>query len=530
MYFVLTASKDTYITDKIINNSFSASDANVGQAATLDLFRLYDESSLSGMISTNELSRALIKFDFGRIQKLMSSELDLNHGSFNCSLELFDIMGGQVTPSDFTLICFPLSQSFDEGLGRDTVSFSDLDASNFYTASYVNGTSVGWFASGANEQGKITHPGTYPENIDVIVSGNLNDGGGMAGLGATQYFKNGTENLKLDVTTIVSATIASILPDHGFRLSFTGSQEEDNQTRFVKRFASRHVRNRSLQPRLVVSYDNTILDHHQNFYFDLSGSIFLNNFHRGQAANLLSGSTTLTQLTGSDCLSLTLRTGSFKETYVVSQHQAGTKQLPNNTNEAAYSYVTGVYSATFAIPFANTTVVDFNTTLMQMAARTGSLTFDEYWHTKDRTVTFYTGSLTIKRNQRTSFNDAGRNLDLIVTNARPSYDKTERVRFRIFVKEFGVQDKALRVPYQVKSLVLEEAYYRVIEIDTGAVIIPFKKNNNGTRMSTDSEGMFFDVYMDSIPPGRNYTFEFDVLDRGTSFIHEAKNVRFRVEA
>ena len=46
MYRILTASKDTYITNKIIDNSFRASDANVGEAGTLDLFKLYDENKI----------------------------------------------------------------------------------------------------------------------------------------------------------------------------------------------------------------------------------------------------------------------------------------------------------------------------------------------------------------------------------------------------------------------------------------------------------------------------------------------------
>ena len=45
MYRILTASKDTYITNKIINNSFRATDANLGSAGTLDLFKLYDENN-----------------------------------------------------------------------------------------------------------------------------------------------------------------------------------------------------------------------------------------------------------------------------------------------------------------------------------------------------------------------------------------------------------------------------------------------------------------------------------------------------
>ena len=45
MYRIMSSSKDTYITNKVIDNSFTASDANVGKAGTLDLFKLYNESN-----------------------------------------------------------------------------------------------------------------------------------------------------------------------------------------------------------------------------------------------------------------------------------------------------------------------------------------------------------------------------------------------------------------------------------------------------------------------------------------------------
>ena len=61
MYLVLTASKDTYITDKIIDGAFRAKDANVGRAGTLDLFKLYSESTLSGTDDPIEVSRALLQ-------------------------------------------------------------------------------------------------------------------------------------------------------------------------------------------------------------------------------------------------------------------------------------------------------------------------------------------------------------------------------------------------------------------------------------------------------------------------------------
>ena len=60
MILQLTASSDTYITNKIINNSFSASDANVGRAGTIDLFKLYNESSFTGLAETSPVLSATL--------------------------------------------------------------------------------------------------------------------------------------------------------------------------------------------------------------------------------------------------------------------------------------------------------------------------------------------------------------------------------------------------------------------------------------------------------------------------------------
>ena len=113
-------------------------------------------------------------------------------------------------------------------------------------------------------------------------------------------FVKGTEDLLVDVTRIVSATVAGQMPDFGFRISLSGSDENDNKTRFVKRFASRHIADPSLRPKIEVSFDDSLQDNHRNFFFDMSGSLFLNSFGRSSTANIVSGSA-LTAITGSNC-------------------------------------------------------------------------------------------------------------------------------------------------------------------------------------------------------------------------------------
>ena len=58
------ASKDTFITNVAIRNSFRVEDANVGQAGELTLLKLHEESVLPNTSSgVQEISRILIKFD-----------------------------------------------------------------------------------------------------------------------------------------------------------------------------------------------------------------------------------------------------------------------------------------------------------------------------------------------------------------------------------------------------------------------------------------------------------------------------------
>ena len=99
MFYIITASADTYLTNKIIDNSFKATDSNVGRAGTLDLFKLYNEStfiSASQRVtsSIDEISRILVKFDYSELQSLTGSVLDLNHSSFKAELQLFEIVLG----------------------------------------------------------------------------------------------------------------------------------------------------------------------------------------------------------------------------------------------------------------------------------------------------------------------------------------------------------------------------------------------------------------------------------------------------
>jgi hypothetical protein len=329
-------------------------------------------------------------------------------------------------------------------------------------------------------------------------------------LSVEQVFESGEEDLYVDVTRVVSATLVGLIPDHGFRISFSGSQESDQKTRFVKRFATRHTTNTRNRPKLRILFDDTVRDDHENFFFDVSGSIFLNNRPRGTLTNLVSGSS-LTSIAGTNCLLITLTSGTFSTSFTGSQHRIGSQFQP------------GVYSASFAIP-------SVTTALTGTVAENGEVTFTEIWSSLDRTVAFLSSSITIKVIDRNAFDNVPEILVPAVVNSKVSYRQSEKTRFRLFIQSESMDDITFsKEPLEAKSEIFHQAYYRIKDAYSNDVLIPFDDVNNSTKLSTDSKGMYFDLFMDGLDTGRVYQIDLLVKDSGSEQIFTDLGARFRVD-
>jgi hypothetical protein len=516
MFYIITASSDTYITDKILQNKFRATDANVGRAGTLDLFKLYDESIFTqdGIIvtsSVSELSRILIKFDYENLVSLTSSSLDLNSDTFKAELRLTEINSGVPVPRDFSVIANPLAVKFDEGSGKSTSQFSDVDVANFITASVTAGTPSLWNVTGSGQGGYLNSSG-----IDYVTSGSI--GSAEIDFGASKTFVEGPGDLVLDVTKQVSSSLANDMVNHGFRIAFSGSYESDTKTRFVKRFASRHSRNRLLVPRLLLTWDNSIQDRHLDLQFNVSSSLFLKNFISGRPANLVSGSA-LTELTGQNCLNLRFVSGSGTATETtfnvpVSQHTGSTDG----------SGMVGVYSGTFNLDEFNTTFFGNSTKYVD------EIELKEIWSSNDLTVSFFSGSVKIRKGSRSTAGFSNRRLHVSVVNAQSAYREGDEASFRLFVEDLDktLNEKAYKLPRRRTSEVFDVAHYRLVDKETGTIIVPFDKIRNSTRVSTDADGMYISFLTAGLPKGRTYTIHLLVNDRGIERLFSLDDISFTV--
>ena len=505
MFRILSSSKDSYITNKIIKNSFRATDANVGSAGTLDLFKLYNESKITGETNPIEYSRILIKFPVLEIKQMDDQKLiDINDTSFKAYIKLHDVYGGQTTPKNFHAILFPLAKPFDEGNGFDIVNFSDLGSTNFITSSIINGQAIEWDLPGAMKSGSLND-----NNIDVIVSGTLFNEEGPVSLSPIQYFETGEEDLFIDVTTIVSGTCAGLIPDYGFLIALSGSYEKNDKTYFVKRFASRDSTRSSQRPKLLLKFNDSINDSHNDMIFNITSSLFLQNYHHDNLSNILSGSSAI-EVEGENCMILKIESGSFKKTFDVSQAMIGRHRKE------------GIYSASFSIS-------SYDELLYNDIVASGSITFNEVWTNSQETVTYLSSSLVVKKENRRIANTKNQNNVLVsVLNLSKEYTQGEKINIRVFAEDRDKDIVYVKTPFEKKSQIFNNMYYRVVDALDGSIIIDFDKSFKSTKLSTDNDGMFFNFYTDSLPKGRLYQFEFLITRNNSDTVIRDAASKFKI--
>lgn len=501
MIKILRADKDSYITDRVIKSQRTTR-ANVGAAATLDLFKLYGYTS-SGSNPNIELSRLLIHFNLDPIRNLISeNKIDITHNSFKTYLKLFDVYGGQPTPRNFTVTVNPLSRSFEEGLGRDIVLFSDNDTCNFLTGSRVQGQ---WLLSGCGFGGGL------PGNVDYITASIEAPGVSFTN---TQFFTSGEENLCIDVTNTISATLSNVIPDEGFRISFDSSHEEDTKTYFVKRFAARTAYDVTKRPALLVTFDNSIQDDTQCLTFDSPCSLFLRNYSRGSSANLLSGSL-LTELTGTNCIKLKMITeisgGYYTLNFSGSQYSLG------------QNFQTGIYSATFTIDSSDANI-------KQKLLLSSSINFIPVWSSNDETITFLSGTIvTIYPTDRTN---SVQNYNFVVSvhGINDEILSTEEKTLRVHIFD-STSPKiiASRLPKELPGVVVHDVHYRVREIITDNVEIPFDTINNSTKVSSDSKGMYFLLDATNLSANKSYVIDIMIITNSFREVYLNASPTFKIK-
>lgn len=468
----VTCSADAYIAARVIDGTWTYG-GNTGRAGTLDIYKLYGQTStVSGGVRTPniELTRALVEFDGAWIAAASASgQLDTSHASFRASLVLHDAYGGQPAPENVVIVAYPLGRRFREGDGRDIVFLSDADATNWISAS--NGDT--WYLTGCGLGGPA---GSGVDYITQDINGALD---------ASVVLSDGTEDAILDVTRSVVDWTAGLLPNLGYRLSLTASQETDASSYFVKRFSSRHALNVGRRPMIRVGWDASIWDSSLNPVLDEINTVFTQFSDNGVPAPAHAYGI---QLTGPNCMLLQLSSGSWSASFNVSQHVG------------AEGSVVGLYSSSFGISSLDPIVEAHLLT-------TGSFTADVTWQT--------TGGAYVRAGAPLTFRRAGDAPSVALERVIVSYadlasEYDSDALIQVLLSTFDPGSQHIRVtkkPRTSANVPIRGLHVAVHDAITNARIIGPDTIHNSTLASLTATGHTWQIHASALVPGGSYTLQ-----------------------
>jgi hypothetical protein len=214
------------------------SEKNTGYDSILDLSKLIVPSGSSSLIYNN---RALLKFDLTTISQSIAAG-DIVSASYYLNLYTAD---AQEIQTNYTIEVYPISQSWESGIGRyinipETVigsswvnrNNSGVTATPWSTGSYIANTTASYLT--------IPGGGTWYTNY-----------------ACTQSHDYSTTDLRINVTTIVKDWIDGVIPNNGFVIK-KSTTDEFNTTSFttLKYFSTET--NTVYQPKLEVAWSDAV--------------------------------------------------------------------------------------------------------------------------------------------------------------------------------------------------------------------------------------------------------------------------------
>jgi len=483
------ATKDNTLTNAYkANLSTRGVSGNMGQSDILEVFNIYGQVSSSSGLS-NEAAKIIIQFDTTQISTDRTAETIPASGSVTFYLNLFNARHTQTTPKDFILVTSLVSQSWDEGLGLDMENYSDVDASNWITASN-DPTIVKWTTEGGDY---IT--GSSGEYL------------------VEQTFDTGFENLSVDISHAIEKILDGTETNYGFGIRLTGSQETGSNSYYTKMFFARGSQYFFKRPVIEAQWDSSKKDSRNNFYLSSSLVPAADNLMKLYLYNVVRGNLTDIPAVGTNKIRVSIYSGSQAGAPTGSKLGlaiGGGTVAAADINTTASHVETGIYSCSFAYTSSAITNI-----------------FD-VWHSG--AIDYHTGSVITMK----TYNSRDYNIDQkyvsSLTNLRAVYSPQETARFRLFVRAkdwsptiYTVSSKA------INTSIIEDAYYQIIRVSDEFEVIPFGTGSvNHTRLSYDSSGSYFDLNMNLFEKDDVYEMSFAYIING-SYVEQPERFRFRVE-
>ena len=224
-YYFVTASKDATVYLQQPNQ-------NTGRDEILEVSKIYYGNVL-------DVSRAFLHFDLSFVSQSLISGLV---GFDECRLIAYE-SDSEELPFAFDIECYPVSQSWDVGIGT---RFDEISNQGI-TWNYREGESQLLWLDGTQFYNGAT--GSYAGRGGVF----------YASPSAVQHYEYGVTNLDVDVGDIVKEWFSGSVENNGFILKYPFAYESDVKDYGIIKFFSKET-NTIYQPKLVFKWDDQVYD------------------------------------------------------------------------------------------------------------------------------------------------------------------------------------------------------------------------------------------------------------------------------
>jgi hypothetical protein len=177
--------------------------------------------------NTNEVSRAIIKFPTDQITDIIANKV--SGSNYDTYLKLY-LANASSIPVDYTLLCHPISGSWEKGTGRASNSPETTNGASWKYRNQLSGST--WFS-------------TFPTGTTGSYTGS-NLGGGLwytsSIYQSTQSFTSiSSKDIEIKVSNTVNAWVSSSISNNGFILKHSSSFEFTTQSKFELKYFSENT-------------------------------------------------------------------------------------------------------------------------------------------------------------------------------------------------------------------------------------------------------------------------------------------------
>lgn len=190
---------------------------NAGRDEVLEISSINNSNAIGVITGADDIRRTLIAFSDEDIQTIQ----EFATGSFEVHLKMY-LAYASALPQDYTIECYPVSQSWVMGTGKLADSPNPKNGASWYSVGAYGETSLWDNVAGTQAYLYTTGGGTW-----------------NASYSASQSFDYiADKDLDIDVTSIVDKWFSGSIPNYGLLLKLTGSLELSPSSSLETKFFS----------------------------------------------------------------------------------------------------------------------------------------------------------------------------------------------------------------------------------------------------------------------------------------------------